>query len=272
VLEFDLYCRHVRQVGVDTHVYDLSDSSQRKEVNLVRTRVSNSNREYLFNIRIDEMLIPSLEPSVTLPQTGILEFESVVLSSDKQSSESLVSTDFSMSLKHPEDLKLLNALRHRAISDDDEFWKSVYIDRRRVAASKIITSKWSWPKMGNVVMFTHSSFSKKTRLVSETQIECLIRNATSDRETALLVRALCGDENEEIYLSLNQAERILNLFEGQQEPSALMAVLTKCLRCPHLAVKLFMSRRDRVESQIRSVMLRSLLWSLGGNRTHANVV
>mgnify|MGYP007000464639 CR=1 len=70
--------------------------SERQEAASIRSRVFNSTREYLFNIRLDGVLTHDLNPNVKLPQSGKLEFELVVLSSEKQSSSKFVSTDFSM--------------------------------------------------------------------------------------------------------------------------------------------------------------------------------
>ena len=132
----------------------------------------------------------------------------------------------------------------------------MFIDRKRISASKVLTPSWTWPA-NCTVMFTHAAFSKKRRPVSENQMNCLIQNVTSDRHTAMLLRALCNDND--VYLSLEQAERVLNLFESQAEQITLIETFAKCLRCPHMAVKLYISRRDRLESRARSAMLRSLL-------------
>ena len=61
-LELDLFCRNVRQVGVETHSYDLS--VDREEIESIRSRVFHSTRQYLFNIRLDGILIPHLDPDV----------------------------------------------------------------------------------------------------------------------------------------------------------------------------------------------------------------
>ena len=132
----------------------------------------------------------------------------------------------------------------------------MFINRKRISASKVLTPSWTWPA-NCTVMFTHAAFSKKRRPVSESQMNCLIQNATSDRHTALLLRALCNDTD--VYLSLEQAERVLNLFESQAEQITLIETFAKSLRCPHMAVKLYISRRDRLESSVRISMLRSLL-------------